>query len=61
MHYKHAHNNDSYTQLPTDSALVRAYGHIVTRNKNNTNVTHLNAVTKSIVKIMENNTYSFVL
>ena len=47
MHYKHAHNTDRYTKLPTDSALARAYEHIVIQNINNTNIMYVNVVMKS--------------
>ena len=47
MHYKHVDSTDSYTYLPTDSALVRAYEHILTQNKNNMNIIiYLNVVMK---------------
>ena len=61
MHYKHAHSTNSYTQLPTDSALMLAYEHIVTQNKNNRNKIYLNVAMKTIVVTIGNITYNFVI
>ena len=47
------------TYYPTDSTLVLTYEHIITQNKNYTNIKKLNVVIKTIAGTDENNTYNF--
>ena len=47
-------------QEPTDAALVFGYEHIVTQNKNNTDVIQFNVVKKNIELTTKNNTYNSV-
>ena len=55
------HTSTQYRLLhinQTVSAML-TYEHIVTQNKNNTDIIHLNVLIKNIVEITGNNTYNF--
>ena len=46
-------------QQQTDSGLLIPYEHIVTKNKNNTDIVYLNVAAKNISETTENNNYIF--
>ena len=54
MHHTHAHKTDSFI----DSALLLGCEHIVTHNKNNSDIEYVDVAVKNIALTTEHNTYN---